>query len=46
LRGQTLIAEVNNQVGSDGLVRMNWSQEFQEFQEAAQWLDSPSGAKL
>jgi len=46
LRGQTLIAEVCNQVGSDGLVRMLWDQEFQEFHEATKWLNPPLGANL
>jgi len=46
LRGQTLIAEVSNQVGSDGMVRMNWNEGFQEFQMATSWLDAPMGAKF
>ena len=46
LRGQTLIAEISNTIGSDGLVRMNWSDDLQEFQDVTQWLNSPLGSKL
>jgi len=46
LRGQTLIAEISNTIGSDGQVRMNWSDDLQEFRDVTQWLNSPFGTNL